>query len=250
MTPNNIYCDIIVLYKLLSGTGVWLVHDAELSTTISLWASHPFLLTPLGPKVKSNHVKYPSLVQTKWSKPKLTFCIQYNLKCYITNDVKHVWTYLTSTTFFRKKERKCKTLEKYIKSVNCVCMVVFKGCFCTLSPSLKCRDAEWQLGTGPTHWTTKWEKWPAFTSSFKNSFTSCQIPLWLWTCTGAAGQDWAWPSSYRPDPAHRSSGQLILPCQGFLAPLLIFFHPNFPHYLWCALGRNVVIRVPENPFFF
>lgn len=105
-------------------------------------------------------------------------------------------------------------------------------CYCTLSaPSYpwKGRDAGWQLGTWPTHWTTKWEKWPAFTSSFKNSFTSCQIPLWPGTCTGAAGQDWAWvhwpcwPSSYQPDPAHRSSRQLILRCQGFW--LLSFFPP-------------------------
>lgn len=113
------------------------------------------------------------------------------------------------------------------KSVKCILhrmALVIKVCYCTLSAPpypRKGRDAGWQLGTWPTHWTTKWEKWPAFTSSFKNSFTSCQIPLWPGTCTGAAGQDWAWvhrpcrPSSYQPDPAHRSSRQLILLCQGF-----------------------------------
>lgn len=147
---------------------------------------------------------------------------------------------------WRKRHKMCKMhLPPYMA-------LVIKVCYCTLSAP-PCRDAGWQLGTWPTHWTTKWEKWPAFTSSFKNSFTSCQIPLWPGTCTRAAGQDWAWahrpcwPSSYQPDPAHRSSRQLILLCQGFLASLLLFFLPlHFPRYLWCALGKEqVIIRVPE-----
>ena len=116
--------------------------------------------------------------------------------------------------------------------------LVIKVRYCALSAPLypwKGKDAGWQLGTWPTHWTTKWEKWPAFTSSFKNSFTSCQIPLWPGTCTGVAGQDRAWvhrpcqPSSYQPDPAHRSSRQLILLCQGFLASLLLFSPPSISH---------------------
>lgn len=129
-------------------------------------------------------------------------------------------------TDWRKRHKECAMhLQPYMA-------LVIKVCYCTLSAPpypQKGRDAGWQLGTGPTHWTTKWEKWPAFTSSFKNSFTSCQIPLWPGTCTGAAGQDWAWvhrpcwPGSYQPDPAHRSSRQLILLCQGFLASLLFFF---------------------------
>lgn len=108
------------------------------------------------------------------------------------------------------------------------------------------------------HWTTKWEKWPAFTSSFKNSFTSCQIPLWPGTCTGAAGQDRAWvhrpcwPGSYQPDPAHRSNRQLILLCQGFLAALLFFFFSPPPFStlsLVCSWQRVGDYQSAWNPTF-
>lgn len=129
--------------------------------------------------------------------------------------------------------------EKDVSSVKKICpssylafviKVLLLYAECTPQPR-QGRDAGWQLGTWPTHWTTKWEKWPAFTRSFKNSFTSCQISLWPGTRAGAAGQDWAWvhwpcrPSSYQPDLPHWSSRQLILLCQGFLA-LLVFFFPS------------------------
>lgn len=138
-------------------------------------------------------------------------------------------------------------------------ILVVKVCYCTLSASpypWKGRDAGWQLGTQPTHWTTKWEKWPAFTSSFKNSFTSCQIPLWQGTCNRAAGQDWVWvhrpcwPSSYRPDPAHRSNRQLILLCQGFLASLLLFSPRPFSTLpLVCSWQRVGDYQSAWNPTF-
>lgn len=146
-----------------------------------------------------------------------------------------------AVTDWRKRHKECAMHLQPYKAL------VIKVCYCTLSAlpyPQKGREAGWQLGTGPTHWTTKWEKWPAFTSSFKNSFTSCQIPLWPGTCTGAAGQDRAWvhrpcwPGSYQPDPAHRSSRQLILLCQGFLASLLFsffFFSPSIFHTIFGVL---------------
>lgn len=125
----------------------------------------------------------------------------------------------------RKRHRECEVRPR--------CMVLLiKVCNCTLSAPLKCRDAGWQLGTWPTHWTTKWEKWPAFTGSFKNSFTSCQIPLWPGTCTWAAGQDWAcvlakllsaWPGS----PVQWIADSPVSRFSGF-SPSFFFSLPQFP----------------------
>lgn len=146
----------------------------------------------------------------------------------------------------RKRHRECEVRPR--------CMVLLiKVCNCTLSAPLKCRDAGWQLGTWPTHWTTKWEKWPAFTGSFKNSFTSCQIPLWPGTCTWAAGQDWAcvlakllsaWPGS----PVQWIADSPVSRFSGF-SPSFFFLSLNFPHYLWCALGRAGDYQSAWNPTF-
>lgn len=150
------------------------------------------------------------------------------------------------------KPRKCSiNAEEDIKGVKCInteAITNQDGLLYT-EPPLKCRDAGWQLGTRPTHWTTKWEKWPAFTSSFKNSFTSCQIPLWPGTCTGAAGQDWAcvlakllsaWPGSpvqCIPDsPVSRFSGF----SPSFFPPCSIF-HTT----VGVLLAEQVIIGVPE-----
>lgn len=123
-------------------------------------------------------------------------------------------------------------------------LLVIKVCYCMVAAPLKCRDAGWQLGTWPTHWTTKWEKWPAFSSSFKNSFTSCQIPLWPGTCSG---QNWAcmlakllsaWPSS----PVQWTADSPVSRFSGFL------FSPSIPLTTFgMLLAEQVIIRVPGTP---
>lgn len=60
-----------------------------------------------------------------------------------------------------------------------------------------------------------------------------------------------WPNSYQPDRAHRSSGQLILLCQGFSASLHLFSLPsNFITTFAVFLVEQVIIKVPETPLLF
>lgn len=75
------------------------------------------------------------------------------------------------------------------------------------------------------------------------------------SCRTALSPPARWPSSYQADPAHRSAGHLILPCQGFLASLLssfffLFFTPLlltsiFHSTFGVLLAERAIIRVPE-----
>lgn len=111
----------------------------------------------------------------------------------------------------------------------------------------------WQLGPGPTHSTTKWEKWPAFSTSFKNSFTSCQISLWHGTChrssrTGLRPSLPSMPakllSGWPGSPLHYTTDSLVSRFFGFVAPFSLAL--PFHCYLWCSPAKEkVIIRVPE-----
>lgn len=148
--------------------------------------------------------------------------------------------------------KNCETRREECEVHLPLMVLVIKLCYCTLSACLTCRDAGWQLGTGPTHRTTKWEKWPAFTSSFKKSFTSCHIPLWLRTCTRAAGCYWAcvlakllsaWPGS----PVQWTADSPVSRFLSFSSPF--FPSHQFSHYLCCVLGRAGDYQSAWNPTF-
>lgn len=159
------------------------------------------------------------------------------------------WKPLIYTSFYLiQKERKMDDWRKRHKEceVHPPCLVLGnQGLLLYAECPSEMQGDSWGPGqhTGPLNE----KKWPAFTSSFKNSFTSCQIPLWPGTCTG---QDWAcmlakplsaWPGS----PVQWTADSPVSRFSGFSPPS---FSPSISLTTFgMLLAEQVIIRVPGTP---